>query len=81
MVYGYRPLTWEGLRKLPEGAPIYVEGVGSRVLRWEYADQAMKATACICAFDPATMDDTHVLARFNERRFERVHPKIWRREA
>lgn len=63
-------MTWEEISKLPDRAPIYYNG-GAWVLRWEIPE-----TACICALDPATMDDAHVLARYSQERFERKRPTI-----
>ena len=74
---GKQPLTWEELRKLLDRTPICIEQFErpyACVLRWE-----IPQTLCVCAFDPGTGDDTHVLARFNEARFERKQPKIWKR--
>lgn len=74
---GKQPLTWEELRKLKDRTPINVQSAHMDkpygcVLRWEPPE-----TACICAFDPATMDDTHVLARYTRQRFERKQPRVW----
>jgi len=79
---GKQPLTWEGLRKLADRETIYIQSAHmtkpyAAVLRWELPGQALEATACICAFDPSTMDDTHVLARYTQARFEQKQPKIW----
>lgn len=74
-------LTWDELRKLPDRTPIYID-MGHRhpyacVLRWDFTELGWEA--CMCAFDPATMDDALVVARFSRARFERTRPRIWKR--
>ena len=71
-------LTWEEISKLPDRAPIYYNG-GAWVLRWEIPGYELEVTACICGFDPATMDDRLVLARYTRERFERKRPTILER--
>lgn len=82
---GEQALTWKEIGKLSDRETIYIEVHGHPygcVLRWEpwtVIGESSSRTLCVCTLDPATMDDTHVLARFDERRFEEKRPKIWPR--